>query len=140
MSKRQRKVSPTLQKIMAESNELQIAKIRNRMILASKIATALCNNNLTQKKFASMMKRSEAEISEWLSGNRNFTIDTLTEISNILGISLLNIELINVCRISKMDITVYPSTQNTQVVSDSKWMVPPLKGKESSRISILKAL
>ena len=37
------------------------------------------------------MGKTESEISEWISGERNMTIDTLSDFENALGISLLNI-------------------------------------------------
>jgi transcriptional regulator with XRE-family HTH domain len=59
------------------------------MLVAVKIADALEAKKFSQKAFAEIMGKSESEISEWLSGNRNFTIDTLSDISECLGIRLL---------------------------------------------------
>ena len=39
------------------------------------------------------MKKSTTVISEWLSGDRNFTADTLMEIEEALGIRLLDISI-----------------------------------------------
>ena len=64
-------------------------RTRDRMLIAVKIADALEAKKLSQKAFAELMKKSESEISEWLSGNRNFTVDTLSDISDCLGICLL---------------------------------------------------
>ena len=38
------------------------------------------------------MGKTESEVSEWLSGDRNFTLDTLTEIEHTLGVSLVDTE------------------------------------------------
>ena len=35
-----------------------------------------------------MLGKSESEVSEWLSGERNFTINTLSDISFCLGMDL----------------------------------------------------
>jgi transcriptional regulator with XRE-family HTH domain len=60
------------------------------MIVAAKIADAMKAKNLNQKQFAKLMGRTESEISDWLSGDRNFTIDTLFDIGQALGISFLS--------------------------------------------------
>ena len=39
------------------------------------------------------MKKSPTVISEWLSGDRNFTVDTLVEIEDALGIRLLDVSV-----------------------------------------------
>ena len=58
------------------------------------------------------MDKSYPEVCDWLSGNRNFTIDTLTDISCVLGIDLLDIE-----SVSKNSI---PRSINAKVRKDRK--------------------
>jgi transcriptional regulator with XRE-family HTH domain len=62
------------------------------MLLAVKMANALKKKKISQKQFAEMMGKSTTVVSEWLSGDRNFTVDTLTDIGYALGINLLNTE------------------------------------------------
>jgi len=38
-------------------------------------------NRLSKLSFAALMKKDPATVSRWLSGNHNFTIETLCEIS-----------------------------------------------------------
>ena len=89
MSTTRIKPSATLTKIMSSITEEEKRRTRDRMLIAVKIADALEAKKLSQKAFAELMKKSESEISEWLSGNRNFTVDTLSDISDCLGIRLL---------------------------------------------------
>ena len=89
MSTNRRKPSATLTKIMSSITEEEKRRTRDRMLIAVKIADALEAKKLSQKAFAELMKKSESEISEWLSGNRNFPVDTLSDISDCLGIRLL---------------------------------------------------
>ena len=89
MSTNRRKPSATLTKIMSSITEEEKRRTRDRMLIAVKFADALEAKKLSQKAFAELMKKSESEISEWLSGNRNFTVDTLSDISDCLGIRLL---------------------------------------------------
>lgn len=60
--------------------------------IADAIHSALLRKGVTQKEFARTMKKTESEISVWLSGQHNFTIRTLAKISVALGIDLIKIE------------------------------------------------
>lgn len=91
MKTNRRKTSNTLTKIMSSITEEDKRRTRDRMLIAVKIADVLESRGLSQKAFAKMMKKNESEISEWLSGNRNFTVDTLSDIGNCLGVDLLQI-------------------------------------------------
>ena len=83
-----RKRSETLSKVLSGMDEDTLRRTRDRMLIASRISDALEARNLTQKRFAAMMGKSESEISEWLSGERNFTINTLSDIYACLGMEL----------------------------------------------------
>lgn len=64
-------------------------RIKNQMLVAKMIRDYLISQNITQQEFARMMRKKSSEISEWLSGHHNFTIDTLSDISHILGTDFL---------------------------------------------------
>ena len=96
-----RKPSASLTRIISNIDEDKLRRTRNRMLVAIKIADALKAKGISQKKFAEMTGRSESEISEWLSGDRNFTIDTLSDIKKYLGLDLLNIPTIRTSPVSK---------------------------------------
>ena len=85
-----RKATGVLGQMITEVDPVKLAKTRNRMIVAAKIADAMKAKNLNQKQFAKLMGRPESEISDWLSGDRNFTIDTLFDIGQALGITFLS--------------------------------------------------
>ena len=88
-----KKATGTLGRMVAEVNPDRLAKMRNRMLIAAKIADAMQAQHLNQKQFAKMMGRTESEISDWLSGDRNFTIDTLFDIGQALGVTFLSTTL-----------------------------------------------
>ena len=90
MKTNNRKAKGTLSRIIANMNADELARTRNRMLIAAKIADSMQAQGLKQKDFAKMMGKSESEISDWLSGDRNFTIDTLFDIGRALGIEFLN--------------------------------------------------
>ncbi len=46
---------------------------------------------MTQRDFAKKIKRSEAEVSRWLSGTHNFTLSTIAKISAVLGEKIVRV-------------------------------------------------
>lgn len=57
--------------------------------IADKIGRILTERGLSQKEFARKMKKTEAEVSRWLTGRHNFTIRTIARISVALDVQLL---------------------------------------------------
>lgn len=62
------------------------------MGVSDRIAAILQDRGMTQKEFARMMGKTEAEVSRWLSGNHNFTLSTIAKISSALGKDIISIE------------------------------------------------
>ena len=113
MSTNRRRPSATLTKIISSITDEDKRRTRDRMLIAVKIADALEAKNLSQNAFAKLMGKTDSEISEWLSGNRNFTVNTLSDISDCLGIHLLPNSDMRTKRIStvthrKVNKTRYP--------------------------------
>lgn len=90
-----------LAELLSQNKGKDLSKTRNKMLLAAKLCAALRSKGITQKAFAEMMGKTESEISDWLSGERNFTVDTLTEIEQAMGLSLLNTQSMNVCQVPR---------------------------------------
>lgn len=85
-----------LAELLSNIDEKELAKTRKRMMLAVKIEKAIKRCGYNQEQFAHLMKKSPTVISEWLSGDRNFTIDTLVEIEEALGIRLIDVSVMTV--------------------------------------------
>lgn len=85
-----------LAELLATIDEKELARTRKRMMLAAKIGDAMKRRGYNQVQLARIMKKSTTVISEWLSGDRNFTTDTLTDIEEALGIRLLDVTLMTV--------------------------------------------
>jgi len=68
-------------------------RIRINMIIATRIATTLRKKGWNKAKLAAELRKSPSLVTRWLSGTHNFTLDTLREIQQVLGISLLNLEM-----------------------------------------------
>lgn len=59
--------------------------------IAEKIAARLSEQGLTQKMFAKQMGKTEAEVSRWLSGTHNFTLRTISKISTVLNMNMIQV-------------------------------------------------
>jgi transcriptional regulator with XRE-family HTH domain len=66
-----------------------------KMALATIMREELRRREISQSKFAKLMDRHRPEITKWLSGRHNFTLDTLFEIESKLNISFFRYEKVN---------------------------------------------
>ncbi len=79
--------SDIIQKLDKESS-LIFDKVAAKMRTAARIADAMQAAGLSKSQFARKMGKSPSEITKWLSGTHNFTIDSLQEISAVLGVEI----------------------------------------------------
>ena len=59
--------------------------------IVDRIHEILVQRNLRQKDLAEMLGKSEAEISKWMRGTHNFTIDTVVSIEEALQAPVLQV-------------------------------------------------
>lgn len=119
---KKRKSKGALSQMIASTSKVEVEKTSNRLLLASKIGNALKNAGISQKRFSEMMNRTESEVSSWLSGDRNFTVDTLTEISIVLNITLLDTSLHTMYSIPAHTLLPVKETKNSiAITSSSTW-------------------
>lgn len=59
--------------------------------IVDRIHEILVAKGLKQKDLASLLGKKEAEISKWMRGTHNFTIDTLVSIEKALGAPILQV-------------------------------------------------
>ena len=85
------KSSSILERMMGKRDEKALNRTKARMLVAAKIAEAAQNKGLTQKKLAALVNKTESEVSEYLSGERNMTIDAIADFEYALGITILNV-------------------------------------------------
>ena len=62
-------------------------------LVGERIKMRLKQKNLTPLEFAASMKKSQSEISKWLSGQHNFTVETLFDIEDKLEFRIIDIGL-----------------------------------------------
>lgn len=75
--------------IMASVSPLSIRRIETRMLVAKMLYDYLKTRGVSQRALAGKMGKQPSEVSKWLSGNHNFTIDTLSDIGYYLGVDFL---------------------------------------------------
>jgi len=83
--------SPEMDEILNEISPAELKRARNRMLVAAKIDDAIISKGWKKTDFARKIGKNPSEVTKWLSGTHNFTIDTLSDIEDLLGINLLNI-------------------------------------------------
>lgn len=60
-------------------------------LIVDRIHTVLEQRGLRQKDLASMLDKKESEISKWMRGTHNFTIETISQIEKVLGEPILQV-------------------------------------------------
>lgn len=82
-----------IDEILGGVDPSEAAKVVAKMQVAAKIADGIAQKGWSRKDFLASIGRDNPSVAtKWLSGTHNFTMDTLVEIEQALGISLLNIE------------------------------------------------
>ena len=71
------------------------AEVRRRVdlsfLIVDRIHAVLEQRGLRQKDLASMLDKKESEISKWMRGTHNFTIETISQIEKALGEPILQV-------------------------------------------------
>jgi transcriptional regulator with XRE-family HTH domain len=80
--------SPIVQTLLDEVTLLELEQTNVKMRLAANIEELIRSKGWSKKSFASALNKSQPEISKWLSGTHNFTVETLVQISQVLGVDV----------------------------------------------------
>ena len=90
-----------LDNLLAEITPEQQARTDHKMRIACLIDDAMKAKGLGKRQFADKVGRKPSEITKWLSGTHNFTIETLSDIERVLGVKILNLSNRNKAKPSK---------------------------------------
>ena len=60
-------------------------------LIIDRIHNILEEKGLRQKDLANLLGKKESDISRWMQGTHNFTIDTILSIENALGFPILQV-------------------------------------------------
>lgn len=97
--------------------------VATRMRTAANIADAMAVVGMTNADLARKMGKSPSEITKWLSGTHNFTIDSLTEISDALGIEITTSrEPVSIYQVA--DNSYHMNTLFSDIVRSTRFKIP----------------
>lgn len=77
-----------LKSLLYEISPLEMEQTKTKMKLAIRIKECMQNKGLDVFQFAELIGKNTSEITKWLSGTQNFTIDILVEIAYILDVDI----------------------------------------------------
>lgn len=82
----------SLEKILEEITPEQQARTDVKMLLAARIADAMEAKGWNNKMLMEALgKKNPSEITRWLSGTHNFTVDTLVDLGRVLERDFINL-------------------------------------------------
>ena len=68
-------------------------------LIALKILRILRHRNMSQAALASKLNVSPQQVSKWLKGKENLTVETIDKISNALSVNLISVPTLNVSQV-----------------------------------------
>jgi len=85
-------------------------RIEYRMLVAARIDSAMkAKGWKTKDLLHALGKKNPSEVTRWLSGTHNFTMDTLVDLQRVLGIKLLRTDL------DQNEVSTYKATLSVNV-------------------------
>jgi transcriptional regulator with XRE-family HTH domain len=91
MNKAEKHTSKIMQGLLEESSPVEMQQTRTKMRIAAKIDDSLQGRGWTRSKLARELGKSRSEITKWLSGTHNFTVDTLAEVCHVFEIDMASL-------------------------------------------------
>ena len=80
--------SSKLQELLDEVSPLEMEQTKIKMQLAARIEDIMRAKGWNKSQFAAKMGKNPSEITKWMSGTQNFTVDILTEIASTFDIEI----------------------------------------------------
>jgi len=80
--------SPLIDGLLGKITSAELLKTKVKMQIAARIADILQQKDWGKKQFATRLSKQPSEITKWLSGTHNFTIDTLSDICHALDLDI----------------------------------------------------
>lgn len=77
--------SKSISKLLAEITPVEKLQTSTKMSLAARLDDLITARGWGKSEFAAKVNKNPSEITKWLSGTQNFTIDTLAEIGIVLN-------------------------------------------------------
>lgn len=77
--------SPVINQLLDEITPVEKLQTNIKMTLAARLYDLITARGWSKSEFAQKVNKNPSEITKWLSGTQNFTIDTLAEIGVVLN-------------------------------------------------------
>lgn len=83
--------SELIESLISEISPEEQRATDRKMMLAARIFDAMKAKGMKKGQLALLLNKRPSEVTKWLSGTHNFTAETLWEISDALGVELINL-------------------------------------------------
>lgn len=77
--------------LLNEVTPVEMEQTKIKMQLAARIEDCMQINGWSKSEFADRVGKHPSEITKWLSGTQNFTIEVMTEIAFALGVEVTSL-------------------------------------------------
>lgn len=88
MNKPKKHSSAILKNALNKVSPLEKKKVENKMMFSIRLLELMKERGLNKTQFAEEVGKNNSEITKWLSGTHNFTMDVMTEIAAAFDIEL----------------------------------------------------
>lgn len=83
--------SSKLEALLEEVSPIEMEQSKTKMQIAARIEDFMKAKGWNKTTFAKKFDKNPSEITKWLSGTQNFTVDVLTEIASTLGVEIIDL-------------------------------------------------
>ncbi|MBV7531134.1 helix-turn-helix transcriptional regulator [Chitinophaga sp. sic0106] len=84
-------MSTRFEKVLSNIPPETQAMVSKSFDVAERIMDILTEKNMSQKELADLLGKRESEISKWMKGGHNFTLETIARIEIALGETVLTV-------------------------------------------------
>ena len=118
--------SPVINQLLGEITPVEKLQTNTKMTLAARLDDLITSRGWGKSEFAEKVNKNPSEITKWLSGTQNFTIDTLAEIGVVLNMPVSELfapKRVHVINRVQVVITVKEVQQSIRYVTPFSEMV-----------------
>ena len=118
--------SPIINQLLGEITPVEKLQTNTKMTLAARLDDLITARGWGKSEFAEKVNKNPSEITKWLSGTQNFTIDTLAEIGVVLNMPVSELfapKRVHVINRVQVVITVKEVQQSIRYVTPFSEMV-----------------
>ena len=115
MKSPKKRKSTLLSNVLAQIDPKEKERASQLMAFAVQINEAIIEKGWTKTYLASVMDKEPSEVSKWLSGTHNFTVNTLIDLQHVLEINFFLVEQPKVAEVRFVPIFVPVHTSKNSI-------------------------